>query len=88
MLEVVTLCFIGLAVAAVARLLGSEKDIRSWFYTVLLGVTGAFAGSYLARAIGFGDPQSIAFAIVAFAGAAVLVAAHQLFVRDHHPRHA
>jgi uncharacterized membrane protein YeaQ/YmgE (transglycosylase-associated protein family) len=63
----------GLIVGAIARFLVPGKESGGWFLSMILGVAGSFAGTFLGRMLGFyreGQPAGFLMSIL---GAIVLV---------------
>ena len=63
----------GLIVGAIARFLVPGKESGGWFLSMILGVAGSFAGTFLGRMLGLyreGQPAGFLMSIL---GAIVLV---------------
>jgi uncharacterized membrane protein YeaQ/YmgE (transglycosylase-associated protein family) len=72
---------IGVVVGAIAKLLMPGKDPGGFWITMVLGVAGAFVGTFLGRSLGlYGADQSAGF-IASIVGAVVLLAIYRLFTR-------
>jgi uncharacterized membrane protein YeaQ/YmgE (transglycosylase-associated protein family) len=72
---------IGVVVGAIAKLLMPGKDPGGFFITMLLGVAGAFVGTFVGRALGlYAADQSAGF-IASIVGAVILLAIYRLFTR-------
>ena len=72
---------IGVVVGAIAKLLMPGKDPGGFWITMLLGVAGAFVGTFLGRALGlYAADQSAGF-IASIVGAVVLLAIYRMFTR-------
>jgi len=72
---------IGVVVGAIAKLLMPGKDPGGFWITMLLGVAGAFVGTFLGRSLGlYAADQSAGF-IASIVGAVVLLAIYRLFTR-------
>ena len=72
---------IGLVVGAIAKLLMPGRDPGGFIVTMLLGVAGAFVGTFLGRALGlYAADQSAGF-IASIVGAVILLAIYRLFTR-------
>jgi uncharacterized membrane protein YeaQ/YmgE (transglycosylase-associated protein family) len=70
---------IGLIVGAVAKLLMPGKDPGGIIITMLLGVAGAFVGTFIGRALGlYRDGASAGF-IVSVIGAIILLWIYRMF---------
>jgi uncharacterized membrane protein YeaQ/YmgE (transglycosylase-associated protein family) len=72
---------IGVVIGAIAKLLMPGKDPGGFWITMLLGIAGAFVGTFLGRALGlYAADQSAGF-IASIVGAVVLLAIYRLFTR-------
>jgi len=72
---------IGVVVGAIAKLLMPGKDPGGFWITMVLGVAGAFVGTFLGRALGlYAADQSAGF-IASIVGAVVLLAIYRMFTR-------
>jgi uncharacterized membrane protein YeaQ/YmgE (transglycosylase-associated protein family) len=72
---------IGVVVGAIAKLLMPGKDPGGFWITMVLGVAGAFVGTFLGRSLGlYGADQSAGF-IASIVGAVVLLGIYRLFTR-------
>ena len=72
---------VGLIVGAIAKLLMPGKDPGGFWITMLLGIAGAFVGTFLGRALGlYAADQSAGF-IASIVGAVVLLGIYRLFTR-------
>ncbi len=70
---------IGLIVGAVAKLLMPGKDPGGIIITMLLGIAGAFVGTFIGRALGlYRDGASAGF-IVSVIGAIILLWIYRMF---------
>jgi uncharacterized membrane protein YeaQ/YmgE (transglycosylase-associated protein family) len=72
---------IGLIVGAVAKLLMPGRDPGGFIVTLLLGVAGAFVGTFLGQAIGWYGPNDGAGFIASVIGAMILLAIYRAVVR-------
>lgn len=72
---------IGLIVGAVAKLLMPGRDPGGIIVTLLLGVAGAFLGTFLGQAIGWYGPNDGAGFIASVIGAMILLAIYRAVVR-------
>lgn len=72
---------IGLIVGAVAKLLMPGRDPGGIIVTLLLGVAGAFLGTFLGQAIGRYGPNDGAGFIASVIGAMILLAIYRAVVR-------
>ena len=72
---------IGVIIGAIAKLLMPGKDPGGFWITMLLGIAGAFVGTFLGRALGlYAADQSAGF-IASIVGAVVLLGIYRLFTR-------
>ena len=72
---------IGVVVGAIAKLLMPGKDPGGFWITMVLGIAGAFVGTFLGRSLGlYGADQSAGF-IASIVGAVVLLGIYRLFTR-------
>ena len=70
---------IGLIVGAVAKFFMPGKDPGGWIITILLGIAGAFVGSWLGQTLGWyqaGEPVGF---IVSVLGAMLLLFLYRMF---------
>jgi uncharacterized membrane protein YeaQ/YmgE (transglycosylase-associated protein family) len=64
---------IGLIVGAIAKLLVPGRDPGGWIITILLGIAGAFVGTWLGRMLGIYGTGQTAGWIASIIGAVVLL---------------
>jgi len=69
---------IGLVVGAIAKFLMPGNDPGGWLITILLGIAGAFVGTFLGRALGLYTEGQAAGWIASVIGAMVLLLAYRL----------
>ena len=69
---------IGLVVGAIAKFLMPGNDPGGWLITILLGIAGAFVGTYLGRALGLYTEGQAAGWIASVVGAMVLLFVYRL----------
>ena len=69
---------LGLVIGAVAKLLMPGKDPGGCIITTLLGIAGAFVGSYLGQALNLYQPGQPAGFIGAVIGAMILLLIYRL----------
>ena len=80
MFHLIWVAVIGLVVGALAKLIMPGKDPGGIFITMLLGIAGAFLGTFVGRAIGhYGADESAGF-IMSLIGALILLAIYH-FIR-------
>ena len=76
---IITTLVIGLIVGAIAKLLTPGKDPGGCIITILLGVAGAFVGTWIGRI--FAGENYIAGWIMSVVGAMVLLLLYRLLFR-------
>jgi uncharacterized membrane protein YeaQ/YmgE (transglycosylase-associated protein family) len=76
----ITTLLIGLIVGAVAKLLMPGKDPGGWIITILLGIAGAYVGTFLGRALGIYRAGEVSGWIVSILGAMLLLFLYRLFI--------
>lgn len=69
---------IGLVVGALAKLIMPGKDPGGIFITMLIGIAGAFLGTFLGRAIGHYQPDQSAGFLMSLVGALILLGIYRL----------
>ncbi|HEV7368193.1 GlsB/YeaQ/YmgE family stress response membrane protein [Arenibaculum sp.] len=72
---------IGLVVGAVAKLLMPGRDPGGIIMTLLLGIAGAFVGTFLGQAVGWYGPNDGAGFIASVIGAMILLAIYRAVTR-------
>jgi len=70
---------IGLIVGALAKAIMPGRDPGGLFVTMLLGIAGAFVGTFFGRLLGVYGPQSSAGFIASVIGAVVLLFVYRRF---------
>jgi uncharacterized membrane protein YeaQ/YmgE (transglycosylase-associated protein family) len=70
---------IGLVVGAIAKLLMPGRDPGGWIITALLGIAGAFVGTYLGQALNLYRADEPAGFIGSVIGAMLLLFIYRLF---------
>lgn len=81
MLHYLWVAIIGLVAGALAKLIVPGKDPGGIFITMLLGIAGAFLGTFLGRAIGHYGPNEGAGFIMSTIGAILLLLIYHFFRR-------
>lgn len=71
----------GLIIGALAKLVMPGKDPGGIIVTILLGIAGAFIGSYLGQTMGWYAPGEVAGWIVSIVGAILLLAIYRMFMK-------
>ncbi len=72
---------IGLIVGAIAKFLVPGDDPGGWIVTILLGIAGAFVGTYLGQALGLYRADEPTGFIGSVIGAILLLLLYRLIVR-------
>lgn len=72
---------IGLVVGALAKFIMPGKDPGGIIITMLLGIAGAFIGTFIGRALGFYQEGQGAGFIMSLIGAIVLLALYRLIFK-------
>ena len=80
-MELVSTLIFGLIVGAIAKLLMPGKDPGGWIITILLGIGGAYVGSWLGRALGLSRSGQVAGWIASIAGAMLILLVYRLIRR-------
>ena len=81
MLHYLWVAIIGLVAGAIAKLLVPGKDPGGIFITMLLGIAGAFLGTFIGRSIGHYGPDQGAGFIMSTIGAVILLLIYHFFRR-------
>ena len=81
MLHLIYVAIIGLVVGALAKLIMPGKDPGGIFVTMLIGIAGAFLGTYLGRLIGHYGPDESAGFLMSLVGALILLGIYHLIRR-------
>ncbi|MES2803241.1 MAG: GlsB/YeaQ/YmgE family stress response membrane protein [Bdellovibrionota bacterium] len=71
---IIATVIIGFIVGIVARFLKPGEDKAGWIMTTVLGIIGAFVGSFLGQAFGIYGPNEAAGFIGAVVGAILVLA--------------
>lgn len=71
---------VGLIVGAIAKLLVPGRDPGGWIVTILLGIAGAFVGTWLGRTLGMYSTGQSAGWIASIIGAVVLLLIYRAVV--------
>jgi uncharacterized membrane protein YeaQ/YmgE (transglycosylase-associated protein family) len=72
---------IGLIVGAIAKFIMPGKEPGGIFITMLIGIAGAFLGTFLGRSIGHYQPDQSAGFIMSLIGALILLGIYHLIRR-------
>jgi uncharacterized membrane protein YeaQ/YmgE (transglycosylase-associated protein family) len=73
---------IGLIVGAIAKFIMPGKEPGGIFITMLIGIAGAFLGTFLGRAIGHYQPDQSAGFLMSLVGALILLGIYHLIRRS------
>jgi uncharacterized membrane protein YeaQ/YmgE (transglycosylase-associated protein family) len=76
----ITTLIIGLIIGAVAKLLVPGRDPGGWIITILLGIAGAFVGTWLGRMLGIYRGGESAGWIASIAGAVLLLLLYRAII--------
>lgn len=80
-MEIIGTIIIGLIVGVIAKLIMPGRDPGGFIVTILLGIAGAFVGTFIGRALGFYDTGEAAGFIMSLLGAILLLAIYRMVVR-------
>ena len=72
---------IGVVIGAIAKLLMPGKDPGGFWITMVLGIAGAFVGTFLGRSLGLYQADQSAGFIASIVGAVILLAIYRMFTR-------
>lgn len=81
MFHLLWVALIGLVVGALAKLIMPGKDPGGIFITMLLGIAGAFLGTWLGRLVGWYQEGQAAGFIMSLIGALILLGLYHLYKR-------
>jgi uncharacterized membrane protein YeaQ/YmgE (transglycosylase-associated protein family) len=76
----ITTLVIGLIIGAVAKLLVPGRDPGGWIITILLGIAGAFVGTWLGRMLGIYRGGESAGWIASIVGAVLLLLLYRAII--------
>ena len=76
----IAILVVGLIVGAIAKLLVPGRDPGGWIVTILLGIAGAFVGTWLGRMLGFYSTGQSAGWIASIIGAVLLLLIYRAIV--------
>lgn len=82
MLSLLWTALIGLIVGAIAKLIMPGKDPGGIFVTMLIGIAGAFLGTFLGRVVGHYEPGQSAGFLMSLVGALILLGIYHLIKRQ------
>jgi len=83
-MSILVTIIVGLIVGAIAKLLMPGKDPGGFIITILLGIAGAFVGTFAGRALGFYNGNEAAGWIMSVIGAVVLLAIYRAVIGRRH----
>lgn len=72
---------IGLVVGAIAKFIMPGKDPGGIFITMIIGIAGAFLGTWIGRAVGHYQPGQSAGFLMSLVGALILLGIYHLIRR-------
>ncbi|AZZ36613.1 GlsB/YeaQ/YmgE family stress response membrane protein [Bdellovibrio sp. qaytius] len=78
---IIATLIIGFIVGLVARFVKPGDDKAGLLMTTILGILGAFVGSYLGQAFGIYGPNETAGFFGAVVGAIIVLAAYSMFAK-------
>ncbi len=81
MFQLLWTALIGLIVGAIAKFIMPGKDPGGIFITMLIGIAGAFLGTFIGRAIGHYQPDQSAGFLMSLLGALILLAIYHVIRR-------
>ena len=79
-MHIIWTLIVGLICGALAKLIMPGKDPGGFIVTMLLGVAGAFVGSFIGRALGMYEANEGAGWIMSVLGAIVLLGIYRLVI--------
>ena len=82
MLNLLWTALIGLVVGAIAKFIMPGKDPGGIFVTMLIGIAGAFLGTWIGRAVGHYEPGESAGFLMSLVGALILLGIYHLIRRS------
>jgi len=80
-MQYVWMAIIGLIVGALAKFIMPGKDPGGIIITMLLGIAGAFVGTFVGRALGMYQSGQAAGFIMSVVGAIILLALYRLIFK-------
>ena len=83
-MHILWIIIVGLIVGAIAKLLMPGKDPGGWIITALLGIAGAFVGTYVGQALNLysvGEPAGFVGSVI---GAMLLLLVYRLIAKPRH----
>ena len=80
-MAILSTILVGLVVGVIAKLLMPGKDPGGFIVTILLGIAGAFIGTYLGEALGWYKTGQPAGWIMSIIGAMILLLLYRLLFK-------
>ena len=80
-MAIITTIIIGLIVGVIAKFLMPGKDPGGFIVTTIIGIAGAFLGTFVGRALGMYEAGESAGWIMSIVGAILLLFIYRLFTR-------
>jgi uncharacterized membrane protein YeaQ/YmgE (transglycosylase-associated protein family) len=84
-MAILTTIIVGLIVGLLAKFLMPGKDPGGFIVTTLIGIAGAFIGTFVGRALGLYGPGEAAGWIMSVVGAILLLLIYRLVVGRRRP---
>jgi uncharacterized membrane protein YeaQ/YmgE (transglycosylase-associated protein family) len=84
-MAILTTIIVGLIVGLIAKFLMPGRDPGGFIVTILLGIAGAFVGTWAGRALGFYEGGQAAGWIMSILGAMLLLFIYRLVVGRRRP---
>jgi uncharacterized membrane protein YeaQ/YmgE (transglycosylase-associated protein family) len=85
-MAIITTIIVGLIVGLLAKFLMPGRDPGGFIVTTLIGIAGAFLGTFVGRALGLYQPGEAAGWIMSVVGAILLLLIYRLVVKGRPPR--
>lgn len=79
-MAIITTIIVGLIVGLIAKFLMPGRDPGGFIVTTLIGIAGAFLGTFVGRALGLYQPGEAAGWIMSVVGAILLLLIYRLVV--------
>ncbi|HEU5186414.1 MAG TPA: GlsB/YeaQ/YmgE family stress response membrane protein [Gemmatimonadaceae bacterium] len=80
-MAIITTIIIGLIVGVIAKFLMPGKDPGGFIVTTIIGIAGAFLGTFVGRALGMYEAGESAGWLMSIVGAILLLFIYRLFTR-------
>ena len=82
MIHLLWTALMGLVVGAIAKFIMPGKDPGGIFITMIIGIAGAFLGTWIGRAVGHYEPGQSAGFLMSLVGALILLGIYHLIRRS------